>query len=462
MDFIDSVFSGKSRHGPFYKPACGIMALTERLERKTGRDTSRGLDVLTGIYGPSQGREWYQKYRILKWEKTLLFLTAGLGLSTVLAVASCTKGSENVEQLKRPASGDGSHIYELEAQVDGRRLKGISVEVAEQPLSQERCRQLLMEAREELEEFMEGAVPDVDAVSEDILLPDSLQNGLVEVSFRSSNYGLMDNSGHVSNDLVPEAGEAVQLEAELSCKEEQMLVSYALRIVPEKMDDASRLEREAARKMAEEETEEESRVFILPDEYDGKKVAWQLVRPSWGGWIAGITAVGCILLQLAFERDLLREGDKRREQLLMEYPSFLARLTLLAGTGMPIRRIFVRLAGESRKEDAPQIYQEVLKTVREMESGVTELNAYENFGQRCRLPQYKKCASLLSQNVRKGTGGLLGALNQEAENAFEERKALAKRKGEEAQTRLLLPMVMMLVVVMILVMVPACFSFGGF
>ena len=241
-----------------------------------------------------------------------------------------------------------------------------------------------------------------------------------------------------------------------------MLVSYALRIVPEKMDDASRLEREAARKMAEEETEEESRVFILPDEYDGKKVTWQLVKPSWGGWIAGITAVGCILLQLAFERDLLREGDKRREQLLMEYPSFLARLTLLAGTGMPIRRIVVRLAGESRKEDAPQIYQEVLKTVREMESGVTELNAYENFGQRCRLPQYKKCASLLSQNVRKGTGGLLGALNQEAENAFEERKALAKRKGEEAQTRLLLPMVMMLVVVMILVMVPACFSFGGF
>ena len=77
------------------------------------------------------------------------------------------------------------------------------------------------------------------------------------------------------------------------------------------------------------------------------------------------------------------------------------------------------------------------------------------------MPEYKKCASLLSQNVQKGAGGMLAALNQEAVNAFEERKAVARKKGEEAQTRMLLPMIMMLVVVMILVMVPACFSFGG-
>ena len=462
MDFMDSVFSGKSRHGPFYRPACRMLAMAEKLERKTGRDVSRGLEMLTGIYGQAQGREWYQRYRILKWERTLLFLTAGLGLSAVLAVTSWVKGSENVEALERPGTGEGSRVYELKAQVDGRQLDGISVEVAQQALSREQCRRLLTAAQEELDALMRDTAGHMDAVSEDISLPDALQGGLVEVSFRSSDYDLMDSSGHIRRELIAESGEAVQLEAELACGEEQRYVSYTLRIVPEKMDDASRLERETARKMAEEETEEESQVFILPDEYDGKKVTWQLAGDSWGGWIAAVTVAGCIALQMAFERDLLREGEKRGEQLLYEYPSFLARLTLLAGTGMPIRRIFVRLAKESSREDAPQVYREVLKTVREMESGVTELNAYENFGQRCRLLQYKKCASLLSQNVRKGTGGLLGALNQEAENAFEERKALAKRKGEEAQTRLLLPMVMMLVVVMILVMVPACFSFGGF
>ena len=50
---------------------------------------------------------------------------------------------------------------------------------------------------------------------------------------------------------------------------------------------------------------------------------------------------------------------------------------------------------------------------------------------------------------------------QEAESACEQRRALARKKGEEAQTKLLFPMILMLLVVMILVMVPAIFSFAG-
>lgn len=164
---------------------------------------------------------------------------------------------------------------------------------------------------------------------------------------------------------------------------------------------------------------------------------------------------------MAYEKDLLKEGQERQDELLAEYPSFLSRLTLLAQTGMPVRQIFARLAQEGAKPGTGAVYEEVLRTFREMESGMTQLEAFENFGKRIRLPQYRKCASLLAQNVRKGTSELILALGHEAENAFEERKAAAKRKGEEAQTRLLAPMLMMLGVVMILIMVPACFSFGG-
>ena len=96
-----------------------------------------------------------------------------------------------------------------------------------------------------------------------------------------------------------------------------------------------------------------------------------------------------------------------------------------------------------------------------MESGVTEVEAYEHFGQRCRLPQYRKCAALLVQNLKKGSAGLLAALQEEAEHSFEERKRNAREEGERAGTKLLFPMMMMLAVVMVLILVPACFSFGG-
>lgn len=70
-----------------------------------------------------------------------------------------------------------------------------------------------------------------------------------------------------------------------------------------------------------------------------------------------------------------------------------------------------------------------------------------------------KLASLLQTNIKKGTKELKELLYRESYDAFEQRKSLAVKKGEEAATRLLMPMFMLLIVVMIIVMVPAVISF---
>ena len=90
--------------------------------------------------------------------------------------------------------------------------------------------------------------------------------------------------------------------------------------------------------------------------------------------------------------------------------------------------------------------------------GVSEKECYENFGSRCGLQPYMKLGALLSQNLRKGTKGLADALRLEGLHAFEERKAIARRRGEEAGTKLLLPMFLMLAVVLVIVIVPAFLS----
>ena len=64
----------------------------------------------------------------------------------------------------------------------------------------------------------------------------------------------------------------------------------------------------------------------------------------------------------------------------------------------------------------------------------------------------------MSQNLRKGTKGLGDLLKMESVQAFEDRKARAKRMGEEAGTRLLIPMFLMLAEVLIIVVVPAFLS----
>ena len=94
-----------------------------------------------------------------------------------------------------------------------------------------------------------------------------------------------------------------------------------------------------------------------------------------------------------------------------------------------------------------------------MKSGVAEGTAYENFGRRCQLPNYIKMGSLLSQNLKKGSKGLVSLLEKEALSSMEERKNTARKLGEQAGTKLLFPMLLLFGVVLIILIVPAFLSF---
>ena len=52
-------------------------------------------------------------------------------------------------------------------------------------------------------------------------------------------------------------------------------------------------------------------------------------------------------------------------------------------------------------------------------------------------------------------------LAEETDLALEERSRLARKRGEEAGTKLLFPMILMLVVVMFLILLPAFSGFGA-
>ena len=77
--------------------------------------------------------------------------------------------------------------------------------------------------------------------------------------------------------------------------------------------------------------------------------------------------------------------------------------------------------------------------IREVKDGIGERAAFEHFGERCGLRPYRKLSSLIVQNLRKGSKGLTSLMEAEADEAFELRKNLAKKLGEEAGTKQLSP-----------------------
>ena len=134
------------------------------------------------------------------------------------------------------------------------------------------------------------------------------------------------------------------------------------------------------------------------------------------------------------------------------------KFTLLIQAGMTARKVFQKMGADymrNRPKTGRYAYEAIIIMCHEMDSGVTESESYENFGRRCDVQVYIRLGALLSQNLRKGTKGLTELLKLESIQAFEERKAQAKRLGEEAGTKLLLPMFLMLAVVLVIVIVPA-------
>ena len=101
----------------------------------------------------------------------------------------------------------------------------------------------------------------------------------------------------------------------------------------------------------------------------------------------------------------------------------------------------------------------MLVAVKAMENGASETEAIENFGKRIRLLPYVRFTSLLIQNRRKGSEDLLFMLEHEAVAAMEQKRERMRIQGEEAGTKLLLPMVIMLGVVFAVIMIPAFMSF---
>ena len=95
-----------------------------------------------------------------------------------------------------------------------------------------------------------------------------------------------------------------------------------------------------------------------------------------------------------------------------------------------------------------------------MQAGQSEPIVYDHFGKRTGVREYVKLSTLLCQNLKKGSSALMNRLEEEARASMESRIQNGKKLGEEAETKLLIPMVMMLAVTMLMIMVPA-FSMMG-
>lgn len=202
--------------------------------------------------------------------------------------------------------------------------------------------------------------------------------------------------------------------------------------------------------------------YFLPKEWKGKQLQWKEPADRTGGIAAGLSLFAAVVVMIRKAREEQEKKLKRAEQLLTDYPSLIMKFTLLVQAGMTVRKAFQKISMDYKRGFQGKVrwaYEEITVTCNEMDSGVSEAEAYRHFGERCAQIQYKTFATLLIQNLQKGSRYMADMLEKESMEAWEERKRKARVLGEAAATKLLLPMAMMLMVVMAVIMIPAFLSF---
>lgn len=395
-------------------------------------------------------------------------ICVSLGIILALAVTFVEKQDTVLTKgngLERNTYGQGETQQEI--LVEGLLAKKVplDVRIGERRYTKEEAADAIHMAAEELSAQIAGGNESLEQVQSRLELVTWLDKYGISVRWQPDDTELISASGEVFNSGCPESGRETFLTATLKAGEYAEDYIYRVNVLP---PGRTQEEKELAAfenfLMEKEEEQKYSEVFILPEEFEGKTLTYSADRGRSSLMFPLLGILAAILLPLK-DRQREQEAKKKREcQMMMDYSEILSRLVVFLGAGLPVRKAWAKIVEDYRRTEEKAgkraAYEEMAAAYYLMQRGVPEIQAYSEFGNRCRVLPYRKLAGILEQNVKNGSKSLTPVLEAEMEAAFEQRKNLARRLGEEASTKLLLPLFMMLLIVMVMITVPAFLAFG--
>lgn len=407
------------------------------------------------------------EYFIRKISIVLIMAFAGSFLALMVSLgAGRTSHISDGRVIPKGEFGDRDFEVMLVAKDGaGNEIGEFDMPVAVRVYTEAEADALFDRACSELEQRILGGNPGLDRVTTDLNLVEKLEGYPFDIRWKADNYEVMGLEGKLKQENIPEEGVTVMLTATFRYEEyswQQVLYAFVL---PPELSPGQRAVKEIRELLEEADEEAKTENAIeLPKDYDGQELIWSEKSSDNSLILLMLTLIGGVASYILKDKELKKAMEDRRTQMLGDYSQMVSQLVLYMEAGMTMRNIFGKLANSymrEKKSGAPDryLYEEILMTWRELSAGTSEAAAYEHFGIRCGGQQYARLCTLLTQNLKKGNAQLLTLLRDESKSAFLDRMDRARKAGEEAGTKLLLPMMIMLVIVMVIIMIPAYMAF---
>lgn len=396
--------------------------------------------------------------------KTKVVMTGCVGMAVSVLLLICSLWEQQpLTELSRPGKGADSVTEHLQVQI-GEDKTPIDVTVAAVPYDRKEEQTRIREASKNLETIFLGQNTSLDHVTMDLHMPTQIGDSEVTVQWYLDSWKYLEPDGTLKNEGLEEPV-WIQVQALLNFGEEDLTWNRTIQICPPEAPDTAMMVRMLQYQLQECQAGYEETVQ-LPAEVSEQAVTWYPQRDTRWLWTTLLTGAALCGLWTGKKREDEQRQQKYERKMQLAYPDIVNRLSLYMGAGISIRHAWERIIRGYEKQrqmtgNSEDAYEQMKLALHQMQNGVAETVAYEQFGMDCRLSSYLKLGTLLSQNLRLGTGNLAEMLKAEAKDSFEDRKALARKIGEECESRLLLPMLLMLLSILIMIMYPAVSSFAG-
>lgn len=423
-------------------------------------DSEEIHDILVSISGPGEGEKLFERYEARKWGYLLGALMLCLCLYVLLTLTAPENGAGSLTVLERPEAGSRAATEHATLTLTGKEgsvEKDFSFSVPARDYTPEEAEALLSSALSQVESAYEGSV-----IASDLSLPQKA--GAVRLSFSSLTPSLMRSDG--------------TLQASPGQERQTILLQVRASLAGTRKEAVLKLYLASAQELSLSE-----RADLLIESIQGGRYTGQesLALPSQTeqGDAASFTReksdakyLWVILFLLIPGIVLVSQNSKykqlwktRLQKIDAAFPEFLEELSIVMGAGMSLTLAFQRLASDYRKERARSgeldpLYEEVGKTGRELSQGVSMREALDHLSARVPLKEVRQFTSLLCQSMKRGDRYMLEKLREMSRHAQKTRSQNVRRKMEEADTRLLFPLVLMLIAVLMMVLTPALLTMG--
>ncbi len=144
----------------------------------------------------------------------------------------------------------------------------------------------------------------------------------------------------------------------------------------------------------------EENVITLPEEINGEKVVWKTKRKGGNLWAAGLGTGAALFYWFGTEWQQKKEREKKIAVMEEEYHAIVNKLTLYLGAGLSIGNSWKKIAEKGYGKNP--VYEEMLYASREIEGGVSEAAAFENFGKKSGTEALCKADSITDTKSAEG------------------------------------------------------------